>query len=247
MIFCKMCVHSFLETDYCTIVCKICGQEKRYIKSCEGYSSNVPLSSGYSRHHRMTHLLNQLFKPRHFGTPNPEVVANAIMHGPFENGFALLDWLSKLRVKHKQYQNAHYYFAISSPDYMIPDSPSTDQVLSIEREFHILEQRFRTRRHTYKSFFSYNWLLRKFLQEAKLEFYLQFVKKIKCKKRMKIYRVMWEFFKIADSVVIVPGVSLVTQRRPVSPLANVLRPPLAELSFLDHLLKTYLNKKVIAT
>ena len=116
------CEHTFLETEYCTKVCNTCGLEKPApIIPCEGYTSNVPLSSGYSRHHRLYTLLKQLFNPRHYGSPNSEVVAHTIKHGPFKHGAELLAWLSKLKVKHKQYQNAHYYYAIASPDYVIPD------------------------------------------------------------------------------------------------------------------------------
>ena len=165
-----MCEHNYFETEYCTLVCRVCGVETRtYLKPTEGYTENVPLDPGYSRHHRMKILLKQLFRPQYYGSPNSEVIANALKHGPFEDGTELLKWLSKLQVKHKQYQNAHYYFAIASPGYKFPQPPNVEKVLSIERAFHNLEQRFVSRTHSYKSFFSYNWLLRKLLSDAELD------------------------------------------------------------------------------
>lgn len=243
------CEHTFFETDYCTIICKSCGLENpSSIAPIEGcYTANVPLFSGYSRHQRMYILLKQLFDPRHYGSPNSEVVAHILKHGPFTHGTELLAWLSKLKVKHKQYQNAHYYFAISSPDYVIPKPPSADKVISIEREFHTLEQRFRTGTHPYKSFFSYNWLLRKFLQEYHLVFYLQFIKKIKCKKRLKTYRTMWCHFKNADSVVTVLDASRTTQKPPGAPLENALRLRRGVQSILGQLLRSHLNNSVAVT
>ena len=190
-----MCKHKFYDTNYCTQICHECGIEKPTgIPPIEGYTTNVPLTNGYSRHNRMNMLLKQLFSPRYYGSPNSQVIARALKHGPFTHGTKLLNWLVTLKVKHKQYQNAHYYFAIASPNYVIPKPPSYEKVHSIEHTFHILEQGFMARNHTYKSFFSYNWLLRKFLQESELGFYLQFVKTIKCKRRMKMYENMWEFF-----------------------------------------------------
>ena len=164
------------------------------MKPTEGYTENVPLDPGYSRHHRMRILLKQLFTPQYYGTPNSEVIANAIKHGPFEDGTELLNWLSKLQVKHKQYQNSHYYYGIACPKYTFPKPPTVEKILGIERAFHTLEQRFVSRTHSYKSFFSYNWLLRKLISCAGLNFYLQFVKKIKCKKRVELYNTMYDFF-----------------------------------------------------
>ena len=242
------CEHTFFETDYCTQICRICGLEQASaINPTEGYTSNVPLANGYSRHHRMYTLLKQLFDPRHYGSPSSEVIANTIKHGPFTHGFELLAWLAKLKVKHKQYQNAHYYFAISSPDYVIPPPPNADKVLSIEREFHTIEQRFRSRTHPYKSFFSYNWLLRKFLCIKDLKFYLQFVKTIKCKKRMKMYQTMWDFFTTANSAVTMPGVSQKTQIPPVVLLASVSKLHRGVPSFLGLLLKNHLHNSEVVT
>ena len=239
------CEHKFYETNYNTRVCYSCGLEKESaIKPTEGYTTNVPLQNCYSRHHRMYMILKQLFNPRHYGCPNSEVVANVLKHGPFSHGTKLLDWLAKLKVKHKQYQNAHYYFAIASPSYVIPDPPPLDIVLKIERSFHKLEQGFCARNHNYKSFFSYNWLLRKFLEDAHLNFYIQFVKKIKCKKRMKMYDTMWGFFTkppppLEGNVATKLGVFRNSQRQLGEPRANgsTLRP--GGQPFLDLLIRSH--------
>ena len=108
--------HSFFDTDYNTRICHRCGlEETTFIRPSEGYTENIPLDPGYSRHTRMSMLLKQLFRPRFFGSPSSEVVFHVLSHGPFFDGVSLLRWLSKIKVKHKQYSNAHYYFAIASP------------------------------------------------------------------------------------------------------------------------------------
>ena len=242
------CEHIFFDTTYATQVCHRCGIEKTApITPLNEYTTNVPISTGYSRHHRMYILLKQLFSPRFYGTPNSTVVAHALKHGPFVSGSELLHWLAKLKVRHKKYQNAHYYFARACPAYVIPNPPSQDKVLSIERAFFKLEQRFRGGGHNYKSFFSYNWLLRKLLVEFDLENYLPFVKTIKCKKRMRMYETMWLFFMNLDNVATVKGVSQKIQRPPVEPLENVGR-PLQVLQSVERLLiENYLNNLVVAT
>ena len=101
-----------------------------------------------------------------------------------------------LKIKQKNYQNCHYYYAISNADYVIPPAPNVEKIRAIERTFHTMQDRFMEWTHSYKSFFSYNWLLRTLLVQENLPFYLQFVKKIKCKKRVLVYEKMWEFFTI---------------------------------------------------
>ena len=220
-----MCTHRFLESDYNTIVCQCCGVEQRAaFKPTEGYTENVPLDTGYSRHHRMSTLLKQLFRPRFFGSPNSEVTAHALKHGPFKNGEELLLWLAKLKVKHKQYQNAHYYFASADPKHEIRTPPCASTILKMERKFTQMEQRFLSRTHQYTSFFSYNWLLRKLL-EADCSYYLQFVKPIKCKKRAQIYEAMWDFFTCGDNAVRAGDVSQSFQKLLAEPLARVETPP----------------------
>ena len=238
MCFKMSCSHTFYETNYCTSVCYDCGLEKPAgITPLDGYTTNVPLCNGYSRHHRMYMLLKQLFDPRHYGSPNSEVIAHMLQHGPFQHGNQLLKWLAQLKVKHKQYQNAHYYYAIASPTYVIPDPPCPEKLIVIERTFYKLEQRFSA--HTYKSFFSYNWLLRKFLQVENLPFYLQFVKSIKCKKRLKTYETMWIFFTRADRVVATQDVSRSFQTQLVGPLENVGRPHLEQPFCASQWLRNY--------
>ena len=232
--------HEFFETDYNTLVCHRCGVEKAtYLKPAEGYTQNVPLDPGYSRHHRMSSLLKQLFRPRHYGIPNSEVVFHAIKNGPFKNGEELLLWLSKIKVKHKQYSNAHYYFAIASPEYNVSTPPTPLEILTLERKFHEVQSRFMNRKHSYKSFFSYNWLLHKLLH--KHPFYLQFVKRIKCKKRIHVYQTMWEFFMSSNNVLEDQGVSPAYQKSPVVPREHVSKRPREEQLFLDRIIRNYQN------
>jgi hypothetical protein len=239
------CEHNFFETNYNTHVCYSCGLEREAAICLEkGYTTNVPLLNCYSRHQRMYMLLNQLFNPRHYGCPNSEVVANILKHGPFSHGTKLLDWLAKLKVKHKQYQNAHYYFAIASSSYVIPDPPPLEIVQNIERSFNKLVQGFRARNHKYKSFFSYNWLLRKFLEKAQLNYYIQFVKKIKCKKRMQMYETMWGFFTkppphLEGNAATKLGVFRSSQKQLGEPPLNDSQHRLGEQLFLDLLARTH--------
>lgn len=235
-----MCNHLFFESNYGTAVCHRCGLESSFgLNPAVGYTDNVPLEHGYSRNHRMATLLKQLFCPQYYGCANSEVVAHALKHGPFVDGQALLNWLMKLRIKQKNYQNCHYYYAISNADYVIPPAPNVEKIRAIEQTFHTMQDRFMEWTHAYKSFFSYNWLLRTLLVQENLPFYLQFVKKIKCKKRVLVYEKMWDFFKNAGSVLEVGGASPGI-RRPLDALqGSVSKHHRASLTTLDQLVKIH--------
>ena len=180
----------------------------------------MPLELGYSRYNRMNKLLNQLFSPKLYGTPNSRVVFEVMKH-KFAHGNELLTWLSKLPVKNKRYQNAHFYYTIHNSAYKVPPPPSNRIILEILGHFSTLEQRFECWSHMYKSFFSYNWLLRCFLQKFKLHSYIQFVKEIKCKKRVALYDKMYTHFMCVNNAVEGEGVSQTSQTPLASPPGGV--------------------------
>ena len=204
-----MCVHTFLSSDYNTLICRNCGLEiQSELAPSEGYTENMPLELGYSRYNRMFALLNKLFQPTMYGNPNSRVVYE-VLKQHFDNGAQLLHWLSKL-------PNAHYYFSIHKP-YTVPNPPCKSKVLKILSDFSTLEHRFECWKHSYKSFFSYNWLLRQLLKKFELEIYLPFVKQIKCRKRVLLYKTMYMFFMSASNVEVKLDASQMSQIPLASP------------------------------
>ena len=119
-----MCPHSFFASGYATIICRLCGLEKTSsLQPAEGYTENIPLDLGYSRYNRMQSLLNQLFKPTMYGSPNSRVVYE-VLQQKFGDGVELLAWLAKLPLKNKRYQSTHYYFAVHNKKYRVPIPPN---------------------------------------------------------------------------------------------------------------------------
>ena len=242
-----MCNHDFICSDYNTNICRNCGIETESpLIPSKGYTENMPLELGYSRYNRMNKLLNQLFSPKLYGTPNSRVVFEVIKH-KFAHGNELLKWLSKLAVKNKRYQNAHFYYTIHDPTYKVPQPPSSRTMLAILGHFSKLEQRFECWSHKYKSFFSYNWLLRYFLKKFKLNTYIQFVKEIKCKKRVALYDTMYSFFMSSDNAVEGVGVSQTCQIQPCEPLGGGYSFPRGLLHVLSLSTKKNQSMKVSVT
>ena len=241
-----MCCHEYLSSDYNTLICAICGIETACaLVQSQGYTENMPLDIGYSRYNRMSALLNQLFQPTMYGHPNSRVVYE-VLRQTFENGSELLKWLSTLPIKNKRYQNAHYYFLIHK-EYQIPNPPNKSTVNSILSLFSRLEHRFDSWSHSYKSFFSYNWLLRRFLKEFKLEKYIQFVKQIKCKKRVAIYEIMYTYFMCLDNAGVNADVFQKNQTTPSLLLDDVHSFLLQRLSFLSRITKNRQDRMEFAT
>ena len=191
-----MCSHpKWFATDYGTRVCKQCGYEVKIgLPTSDMYTTNCPLVVGYSRNSRVKCILEQLFEPFMYGKPCQEIVY-IIKRDKlrFESGKDLHEWLNNQTVKNKKYTCCHYYFAIANHCwYKVPPPPSKDRLLVVLRAFHTLESLFNGTEHPFKSFFSYNWLLRKLLLNCQLEHYVQFIKPIKCKGRRQMYLKMFK-------------------------------------------------------
>lgn len=184
-----VCEHEHFRTEYGTRVCKLCGIEQRVgLPSFDRYTSNCPLVIGYSRNTRVKSILEQLFRPFTCGNPCHEILyiiqKNRLT---FETGEDIHSWLNEQLVKNKKYTCCHYYFAFANSWYKVPPPPSQQDFWALLTEFYSLEFKFNMCNHGYKSFFSYNWLLRELLTQFELTHYVQFIKPIKCKGRRSMY------------------------------------------------------------
>ena len=189
-----MCFHlDVFVTEYGTRVCKECGYEVRVgLPTRDQYTTNCPLVVGYSRNARVRTILEQLFQPFEYGKPCQEIVYIIKRDKVrFESGEELHNWLNNQLIPNKKYTCCHYYFAVANPSYQVPPPPNKDQLWSVLRAFHSLEFKFNVAQHPYKSFFSYNWLLRKLLLKCSLAHYVQFMKPIKCTGRRRMYSKMF--------------------------------------------------------
>ena len=208
-------------TEYYTTICISCGDERATaISISPQFSPNQTLFVGYSRINRFRMILDQLFNPLIFGKPNSRVLykLNQLGGGVLKNGNDMIHWLTGLEISDKRYQCTHYYYKWYMKDrYRVPPTPSKNLIRGIETKFSVLEANFTISDHASNSFFSYNWLLRKLLEEyPSLRHYLQFVKNIKCKHRYDRYSNMFdELIKNADSVAKVPGCVGNYQTQPV--------------------------------
>ena len=235
-------------TDYGTSVCKDCGIEKRAaLPTSDQFTTNCPLVVGYSRNSRVKTILEQLFSPFLYGKPCQEIVyiiKRDLL--TFETGKDLHQWLNLQQVKNKKYTCCHYYFAIANPQYKVPPPPSPDIFREVLREFHSLETKFNVTEHQYKSFFSYNWLLRKLLKNCQLEHYVQFIKPIKCKGRRRMYSKMFQVLPKLNSCIreADPGRVSSFQQQPFS-LQDYALKSLRQLSscFSDPSIKNLLSKQ----
>lgn len=211
-----MCNHNFFFSEYSTQICGLCGLEiETALSPSGGYTENVPLDLGYSRYYRMQALMNRLFAPTLYGSPNSRVVFELLKHN-FSTGEDLLVWLSKLSLKNKRYQNTHYYFAVHKKSYKFPSPPGKVCMNKMLNLFSRLENWFEKGQQKYKSFFSYNWLLRFFLKKYSFHVFLPFVKTIKCRKRVAMYETMFQDFRNADNAAKAEDVSQMNRTQLVS-------------------------------
>jgi hypothetical protein len=136
----------------------------------------------------------------------------------FNNGQQLLKWLARLPIANKNYQCVHYYYIFVTKPNVFPKPPSIDTINKIERDFIKMENDYEDSGKDFRSFFSYNWILRKLILKHNLDYFLQFIKPIKCKRRLQKYTEMYNEVTKLDNVVVTQESSKNCQILPVSPL-----------------------------
>ena len=247
---CKCLPEHSVVSMYHTQICKQCGLERQISIVPEiNYGNSTTLCVGYSRCIRFRIILDQLFKPLLFGSPNQKVLFTLRVSKPTINtGCEMLEWLNNLKIPDKRYQSAHYYFAWLNPDYKVPHSPSIATIRLLEQQFMRLEQSYyNSGLSETHSFFSYNWLLQRLLLNNGLSSYGQFIKKIKCPKRHKRYENMYDLLTNACNALTTRGVSQTNQKPPVEPQDDVIsfHPSLPIASYL--LIKNHLHSLALVT
>ena len=240
-----MCSCEFVESNYGSVICSLCGVElKRGLPPYDRYTSNSPLTIGYSRELRVKNMLNQLFQPTLYCYPSSEVLYLIyIRQSGFMNGCELLAWLGKLVVKNKKYNASHYYFLFANRDVVAPPCPPETIYRKILSDFHQLENLFHIQGRQKTSFFSYNWLIRKLLQKNQLHYYVQFIKAIKCKHRSGQYQKMYnELIKTLSIPPTVPAHVLNSHKSlSVSPGRALLSLHRGSLYFSDPVVRNLLS------
>ena len=183
------CGSLIIYTDYATKICTECGIETRGpLENHDTYfESGGPLFMSYSRNRRFAQMLRAVIYPHKF-YPKSHILYALEQTKPYVTVDSLLLALRKLKINNKQYQYLHIYCSLLQENYVKPPYVRIETFNDIMRAFANIEMMFD--RTEQKTFFSYNWLLRKLLRNAKLYDYVKYVKEIKCKKRNTLYENM---------------------------------------------------------
>ena len=201
-----ICSHKLVVvTDYNTQICTCCGIETQVcIVPQLSYGNSSPLVLGYSRGARFKTILEKLLNPRVYGKANHRVLyeLSRLPKNHFKNGFELLKWLAALRIPNKNYQCSHYYYIYVTKPKEYPTPPPIVVMNALEQQFNQIENKYLASSQDFRSFFSYNWILKKLLENNDLDYYIQFVKPIKCKRRLIKYNAMYTKIMNEDNVVV---------------------------------------------
>ena len=185
------CGGILVETSYHTNVCVWCGIERfiGYSPTCRVFSGHFarPLPPSYSRRTRFRELLRRVFALES-GPKNDDPVWDYLTrHRPFKDSKDIMGCLKQSGLDNKHYSSIHLFTKLFSP--YTPHTYSPDQlnqfVETLSKSFEHTLLRWRQRDSC--AFFSYNWLIEKFLVEHKLTFFLPFVKRLQCPHRRNKY------------------------------------------------------------
>ena len=189
-----MCEHKFLDTDYSTRVCVLCGLElKGPIKPrYHDVGDKAPLYiSAYSRHKRFYNFLMCVVDPIFATHPPQKTIALLMADESFASLSELLTELKQKKTHQKSYSHLHYYARRFVTGYQEPPKLSKVQINNVMSFFAQVESCFEQANLTC-SFFSYPWLCRKMLLLFGCGRFVPFVKTIICKKRIAKYEALWQ-------------------------------------------------------
>ena len=200
---------NLLYLDGNTVVCKECGVEKRgFFKiGVENTSHSCHyepfFNCGYSRKKRMGQMVDCLFFPS-ASTPDEPILKIISADPPqFQSVQHVCNFLKKLPVSDKRYINLHFYCKLKLANY-VPPKMSQD-VFAVKKAmlhwFERIELAF-IRTFSNNPFINYGWLLRLMLDKFNLPEFKQFVKPLKCRKRIRFYE---QTYKQLESVLRFPS------------------------------------------
>lgn len=186
---CKCTAPKFL-TDYNTEVCSSCGLENRigysmFEPNANVYNTHTPFLQGYSRQKRFAAMLDCVITPSPSSADN-ETLKYMLPHKTVKNVNEIFKLLKNHNSKDKRYCSVHLFTRLLCPTYVPPKTVSHEvrkRILNRFKDMEFLHRRF----VNHKPFFSYCWLLRKFLSNEGLTQFLPYVKTLKCKRRCKVY------------------------------------------------------------
>ena len=188
-----MCDHScFVHSSYYTEICTGCGLERQipYTPNCYDVGYNAPLRvSCYSRNKRFETQLDCIIKPLTAPFPKSKTLYLLGRQAPYQSVSALVNALKGIPGP-KSYTHLHLYCIKFLAGYKPPRTVSKLMRYDMVSFFMKVECAFRSSEH--KTFFSYPWLLTKFLSLFGLAEHLAYVKNISCRKRASKYESLWK-------------------------------------------------------
>ena len=208
-----------------TTVCTECGIEKkvptqiRTIHVSYAQAHHQPFASSYSRNKRFASMLDAVVLAACQVSDEPMLAHLHSLKTTFNTIGSILTAMKRSALRDKRYTSLHMFCRILLEGYARP--PPVEQWFNCRRNmlnfFSDIELVHQT---TFKQpFLNYTWLLAKVLLLFNLNRYCVFVKKLKCKKRIKSYEqdftVIMSKLDRSDRYVRVPGYAS-RSRKPLS-------------------------------
>ena len=180
-----------LETNYHTSICRECGVETfiGYTTSNQVYSTQCfkALPQTYSRLARFRDLIRRVFALENGPRSDAPVWEYLKELAPFQSSADILTALKQSSLEHKHYSSVHLFSKVFT-NYKEHSFSSTELRTLVEILCHKFEttlQRWNLLNQT--SFFSYTWLIEKYLRDFNLTIFLQYVKHLQCPHRREKY------------------------------------------------------------
>ena len=192
-----MCTHTRkYRTDYNTEVCAECGLEVPVdltIVQARPPMDMASFPTGYSRSKRFAKLLDGVLFPTPSKADDGMFQFLSVLVASTHKFGTICDLLKAMRtakIRDKRYISIHLFAKHFVKSYRPPVWWGFAHVRSrILRTFEVIEFGH-IRFCSTEPFFNYGWLLCEFLRDFELDYYIRYVKKLRCKKRRTFYQDM---------------------------------------------------------
>ena len=178
-----MCNHDFVHLDYCRI-CQICGLEEHQLRLDTYNVNSAPLHQGYNRRARFRLKVDKLIGYHSGPNVRDPVWAHLQQCRGLKTSTCVRRALRSFKISQKHYDSVRLFTRVFTP-FVIPRVNTLATKESLEKQFeHVLVLWNRSR--LTRPFFSYDFLLRRFLECIRSPL-IVFVKPYTCKKRRRKY------------------------------------------------------------
>ena len=186
-----------LVSELSTLVCTSCGRESVVLGITPEFTSYsqshcIYPNQMYDRARRFGNMLDQVILGLR-AKSDDKMIEHLHKDAPYKSIGQMLTNMKRSNLRDKRYNSVHLFASLFYESFTSLGIPKEwfqirKSIINVFKDIEIIHRRL----YLNTAFFNYLWLLRELLIIFNLEFYIVYLKKLKCSKRNQSYRDMFD-------------------------------------------------------